>query len=89
MGFRATVNANYQSRTSSAIGNERGFEIAPYTLVNANMAVYSIDKHVTVGIFARNLFDRKYWTSTDTIIDTIFRVPGMVRTFGVSLGTRF
>jgi outer membrane receptor protein involved in Fe transport len=42
-----------------------------------------------VGIFARNLFNENYWTATDILTDTTFRVPGMVRTYGLQLSARY
>lgn len=82
LGVRGVVNASYQSAGVGALGAGSDFRIKPYTLVNANLALYTLDDRLSAGLFVRNLFDRYYWSTVDTVIDTIFRVPGMPRTWG-------
>lgn len=89
LGFQANLNASYQSETSSSLSNEPGFEVDAYTLVNLTASIYTLDGAWKVGIFARNLLDENYWTATDVLTDTVFRVPGMTRTYGVALTRTF
>lgn len=88
-GLQASVNASYQSKTSSALGNEAGFEIKGYTLVNATIALHQLDNGFRLGLFARNLFNENYYTGSDVLTDITFRVPGMTRTYGITAGYRF
>ena len=85
----ATVNASYQSSTSSSLRDEAGFEINSYTLVNGSIMFSQNPTGLRVGLWARNIFNKNYWTATDVLTDTIFRVPGMPRTYGLTIGYRF
>lgn len=89
LAFTATASANYQSEAEGAIGNEPEFRIKAYTLVNGSLGVRTMDDRISFSLFARNLLNQNYWTNVDTIIDTIFRVPGMPRTFGARLSYRY
>ncbi len=89
LGLLTSVNANYQSETAGSLGDEQGFEVASYTVVNANIGVHSLDDRWHASVYAKNLFDKYYWTATDVLTDTIFRVPGMARTYGLAMGWKF
>lgn len=86
LGLRGNVVANYQSSTAASLGNEVGFEVDAYTVVNASLDLYSSDDNWSIGLYANNLFDEYYWNSTDVLSDTVFRIPGAPRTYGVRLG---
>ncbi len=88
LGVRGVISASYQSTAEGAVGAGADFRIKPYTVVNANLAVYTLDDRLSVGLFARNLFNRYYWSTVDTVIDTIFRVPGAPRTWGGTLSIK-
>lgn len=89
LGLQASLTASHQSGTSGALGAEAGFEIKQYTLVNASITLMELNGGFRIGVWGRNLFNEKYWTAADTVVDTVFRVPGMVRTYGLTLGYRF
>ena len=89
LGLQANVTVSHQSRTSGALGDEAGFEIKPYTLVNASVTLIDSANGFRVGAYARNLFNENYWTAADILTDTTFRVPALPRTYGVTLGYRF
>jgi len=89
LGVAANVDANYQSKTSGSIGEETGFGVGAYTVVNAALALHSADDKWRVGLYAKNLFNKYYWTSVDVLTDTVFRTPGMARTYGVRLSWKY
>ncbi len=89
MGLRFDTTVSYQGRTDGALGGDPEFNVDAYTIVNANVTLHALDDHWSVGIFARNLFNENYWTATDILTDTTFRVPGMVRTYGLQLSARY
>lgn len=76
------------NRNHGTLGGEDIFKIKGYALVNARIGVAKIDDTIQVSLFARNLFNKNYWTNTDTLIDFIFRIPGSPRRFGISLTLR-
>lgn len=85
----SNLSAHYQTFSEGVIGGEHDFRIGSYTTVNATMNLVKNDDSFQVGLYARNLFDENYWTNADTLQDTIFRVPGMPRTYGVSVSYNF
>ncbi|MEO0412571.1 MAG: TonB-dependent receptor [Pseudomonadota bacterium] len=89
LGIKVFLAANYQSATSGSLLNEPGFEVESYAVVNGSINLYSLNESWQIGLFANNLFDTYYWTSTDTIADTVFRIPGPPRTFGATVSWRF
>ena len=60
-----------------------GFVLDSFGLANASV-VYDKDNWQAT-LFVNNLFDSYYWTSTDTVADTVFRVPSPPRTYGLAL----
>ncbi len=89
LGLRANLNASYQSSTSSSLIGEAGYEIKSYAIVNGTVALYGTARGWEVGAYVRNLFDTYYWTSANYYADTVYRVPGSPRSFGVRLGYHF
>ncbi|HWJ34241.1 MAG TPA: TonB-dependent receptor [Steroidobacteraceae bacterium] len=88
VGLSASLDASYQSSTSTALGNETGLYLKQYTVVNATLGVYQPDKRWRVELYAKNLFDENYWTTADVATDTAYRIPGMPRTFGIRMNVR-
>lgn len=89
MGQRDVVSASYQSSGEGAVGTGPDLRIKPYTLIDAKLALYTLDDRVTVGLFARNLFSRYYRSTVDTVIDTVFRIVASPRTRGGTVSVRF
>lgn len=85
----SNLSVSYRSDTSAAIGDEIGFEIDAYSLVNADITLSTYDDKWAVGVYARNLLDTYYWTSVDVQTDSVFRIPGFPREYGLRLGYAF
>lgn len=83
------ANVSHQGSTPGALGEDPDFDIAAYTIVNANLTLKLRDDRFRIGVFGRNLFNENYYTASDVLTDTVIRVPGMVRTYGVSLSVRY
>lgn len=61
-----------------------------YTLASAELGWTSRDEHLTVKLWARNLFDQKYYIYVNTAAATPpAGAPGEPRTYGVQLGYSF
>jgi iron complex outermembrane recepter protein len=89
LGIETTLAANYQSRSFGDLENSAPFRIDGYGLLNANIALYSLDNQWRVGVFAKNLTDKYYATTTFYLRDTISRYAGMPRTYGLTVGYNF
>jgi iron complex outermembrane recepter protein len=88
LGLSASVDASYQSSTSTALGNETGLYLKQYTVVNATLGLYAPNKRWRAELYARNLFDENYWTTADVATDTAYRIPGVPRTLGIRVTCR-
>ena len=84
-GVDGGLEVSYQSYETAALSNDPGLYVAPYALVNGTLGVYQLDHAWRATLFVRNLFNTYYWTDADVATDTVFRVPGMTRTFGLRL----
>ncbi len=82
LGVSLTMNASYQSRTSTALGNEEGLFLKAYTVANGTIGIYQLDKSWRFELWAKNLFNQYYWSTADVQTDTAYRIPGNPRTFG-------
>ena len=89
VGLKAVLSASYQGAAEGAVGAGREFRIDPYTLVNGTVSTTLMDDRLELGLFGRNVLNEKYYTTVDTVIDTIFSVPGMPRTYGLYIEYRF
>ena len=90
----AYVDVQYQSRANlsySATTSADYFQ-APYALVNGRVGIGDIDEHLTLELWARNLFNKRVWTgiyqatSQSGSIEAFVNEP---RFYGVTLRTKF
>ena len=89
LGLLTSISVSYRSASSSTIGEEQGFDIKGYTLVNADISIYSNNDKWTFGLYAKHLLDAYYWTSVDVQTDAIYRIPGLPREYGARLSYNF
>jgi len=87
-GLSASLDASYQSWTSTALGQEAGLYLKQYTVANGTLGLYGPDHNWRVDLYVRNLFNENYWTTADVATDTAYRIPGMPRTFGIRINVR-
>ena len=87
--FQADATVNHQSKTQADSAGIAQFRINAYTLVNGSIGVAGADNQWSVGLYGRNLFNRYYWTGVSSGVETVFRIPGMPREFGVRGSWRF
>jgi len=83
-GFLA-VNYNYQSKTTSAFGDNGLFYIGGYGLLDAQTGVSGNDGRWRVALWGKNITNRYYWTDVFRESDNISRHVGMPATFGIEL----
>lgn len=86
-GLSLTSNANisYQSRSHADFRDYARYNIKPYALVDATIALNGQDEKWRASIWVKNLFDKNYWTSTNYGRDVYVRFSGMPRTLGVTV----
>lgn len=85
----SNLSISYKTDSTASIGREDGFEVDGYALVNATMNLTAENEAWSVGLYVNNLFDKYYWTSVDIQTDSIYRIAGLPREFGLRLKYTF
>jgi outer membrane receptor protein involved in Fe transport len=85
----SNLSISYRTDSTASIGREKGFEVDGYALVNATMNLTAVNEKWSVGLYVNNLFDKYYWTSVDIQTDSIYRIAGLPREFGLRLNYKF
>lgn len=83
------VNAHYEGETYNGFGEDEALKIDSYTLVDLRAGTDSADGRWRATLWVRNLTDEYYWLNQLRIGDTITKVVGMPRTYGVGFTYRF
>ncbi len=89
LGFSASLNARYQSKSYGDLMNSEAAEVDDYTLVNATVGVHTLDGQWDLTFWGNNITDEYYWLASTTNANTVVRFPGKTRTYGASLTYRF
>lgn len=82
-------NMAYRSRTTAQIGADARWDIAPYTLFDAQLGVTDKADRWRVWIWGKNLSNKLYWNNVIKSAETAVRYVGMPRTFGISASYKF
>lgn len=83
------ASESYRSKTTSDLGSSGIFDIRGYTLVDLRAGVESSEGKWRVTAFVRNATNKYYWTNVIRGLDTVTRITGMPRTYGVNLKMDF
>lgn len=84
-----SVFGSYQSRSSSVLGDEAGFDIKAYGLLGAKVGVHDPDNRWGLEAYVSNLTNTYYWTSAQRQSETLVRYAGMPRMYGARATFRF
>lgn len=83
------ANVRYNSSTVGGFGGDPLLKIDPYTIVDGQIGVESQDKKWRVALFGDNIFNKYYWNNVAKINDTVRRLAGKPRIFGIRASMRF
>lgn len=89
INFTAMGNVRHQSSSNTIFEDLEGYRIPAYALVNASIGLRADDASWAVNFWARNLFDRYYWSAATSNANTVVRFPGRTRTMGLTGTFRF
>jgi len=89
LGVGFNLNTRYQSNAEGDLEGNAFARIDSYSVLNAGLALYSLDQRWEVSLWAANLTDEYYWVSTTQNANTWVRLPGKARSYGASLTYRF
>jgi outer membrane receptor protein involved in Fe transport len=88
LNLNGAIAARYQSESNTIFEDLALYKIKPYAVVNASLGVKS-ESGWSASIWAKNLFDKYYWSAVASNANVVVRFPNPPRTFGVSLGYDF
>jgi len=83
------VNASYKSESNGIIDPQPDTTIDSYMLVGLQAGIESNDGDWEAQLYVRNLTDEYYWQSVVEALDTVARITGMPRTYGVKFSYNF
>ncbi|MFT3792252.1 MAG: TonB-dependent receptor [Rudaea sp.] len=85
-GLNAFVgaNVNHQGSAFNGFGEHPQFAIDAFTLLDLRAGIEAADSRWRLAFWAHNATDKYYWINQLRIGDTITKVVGMPRTFGVA-----
>ena len=89
LGISVSALMSYQSKSFGDLENSAPYKVRGYSLVNADISLYRLDDTWRWSVWANNLFDKYYWTYSGYERETIYRVAGMPRTFGLRVSRAF
>lgn len=79
----------YRTDTTGGFGGDPLLKIDGYTLVGLTAGIEGADGSWKLTGFVENLTDEYYWTNVDKVTDTVRRLTGMPRTYGVRLAYKW
>lgn len=89
LALTGTLNGRYQSKSNGIFEDLDAYKIPGYGVVNGSIGIRDIDDRWSATIWARNLFDKYYWTAIASNANVIVRFPSPPRTFGASVSFKF
>lgn len=89
LGAGFSIGVNYQSSSKGQLESDPLLAINARALVDASVFLFGNGSDWKVSLWGKNIFNKYYWTNTDSELDSYIRFAGMPRTFGVSLSTHF
>lgn len=89
LGASIGADLTYNSATYADLAESPVLRIKPYTLIGLRAGISGPDDRWKLMAWVKNLTDEYHWTNVQPGYDTLFRITGAPRTYGVSLGYKF
>jgi iron complex outermembrane receptor protein len=92
VALRLHLDANYAAKQYLALPQEEAISQSAYTLLNARVALASVNDHWNVGLWANNLTDKFYLTNAvdlQGLLGMDYRHRGLPRMYGLDATFRF
>ncbi len=88
LDLTGAVSARYQTKSNSIFEDLEIYKIDDYAVVNASLGVRSAQGW-SVSFWAKNLFDKYYWSAVASNANVVVRFPNPPRTYGLTVGFDF
>ncbi|AEG51456.1 TonB-dependent receptor [Sphingobium chlorophenolicum L-1] len=81
--------ATYRTKTFAGFGEDPLLKIDGYALADLRAGIAADDDSWRLTAFVQNVGNKYYWFNVDKVTDTVRRLAGMPRTYGVRLSYRY
>jgi outer membrane receptor protein involved in Fe transport len=88
LSLNGAMSLRYQSKSNTIFEDLALYKIDAFTVVNGSIGVKS-ESGWSASIWAKNLFDKYYWSAVASNANVVVRFPNPPRTFGLTLGYDF
>lgn len=85
----AGVDWNFRSAQSMVPGGTGNYQLPAYFLLGAHVTVHPLKGPWTATIYASNILNREYFTTSSQSTTTYFRIPGPPRFIGGRIGLTY
>ncbi len=82
------ISARYQSKSNTIFEDLDLYKIDSYGTVNASLGLKD-ESGWSVSLWAKNLFDKYYWSAVASNANVVVRFPNPPRTYGLTVGFDF
>ena len=88
LNLTGAVSARYQSKSNTIFEDLDLYKVDAYGTVNASLGLKD-ESGWSVSLWAKNLFDKYYWSAVASNANVVVRFPNPPRTYGLTLGFDF
>ncbi|MBA4750997.1 MAG: TonB-dependent receptor [Sphingopyxis sp.] len=88
LNLTGALSARYQSKSNTIFEDLDLYKMKAYGTVNASLGLKS-ESGWSVSLWAKNLFDKYYWSAVASNANVVVRFPNPPRTYGLTLGFDF
>jgi len=86
--LNGAISMRYQSKSNTIFEDLPLYKVDSYAVVNGSIGIKSTAGW-SVSVWAKNLFDKYYWSAVASNANVVVRFPNPPRTFGATLGFEF
>ena len=88
LDFNGALSLRYQGEANTIFEDDPLYKVDAYAVVNASLGVRS-EAGWSVSLWAKNLFDKYYWSAVASNANVVVRFANQPRTWGLTLGYDF
>lgn len=88
LDLTGAINARYQSKSNSIFEDLPLYKVDAYGTVNTSLGLRH-ESGWSVSLWAKNLFNKYYWSAVASNANVVVRFPNPPRTYGLTLGYDF
>src|SRR5690606_31758291 len=88
LDFNGALSLRYQGEANTIFEDDPLYKVDSYAVVNASLGLKS-EAGWSVSLWAKNLFDKYYWSAVASNANVVVRFANQPRTWGLTLGYDF